>query len=294
MVLGIIALEQAVPKESLNESDCNGWPDGLCIIHVSVVFPEPELCYMLFCPTPNATSENGSCAAVFGMLRCRNCTATSAFLQSGSHLDRAAANEKLHCNIEKAALQESGPFLPLSCGFQAPTFRHPRLGPAEFLPLFLPQRGFPFEFRKAFQPEFGAYRGLARVLRSPSNPQNCRKKEKIQEKGTSIFCAKPWYAPNPGSKVFSLGIAAKNANSHKKYCVQLSQFLSFCMLTLYFRTPASATKHTSETSWKMSNFRISFFEKKLPATASGKATAFCSSAPQPPRNVNGQPKSGPF
>ena len=45
----------------------------------------------------------------------------------------AAANEKLHCNIEKAALQESGAFLPLSCGFQAPTFRHPRLGPADFL-----------------------------------------------------------------------------------------------------------------------------------------------------------------
>ena len=44
----------------------------------------------------------------------------------------AAANEKLHCNIEKAALQESGAFLPLSCGFQAPTFRHPRFGPAEW------------------------------------------------------------------------------------------------------------------------------------------------------------------
>ena len=43
----------------------------------------------------------------------------------------AAANEKLHCNIEKAALQESGAFLPLFCGFQAPTFRHPRLGPAD-------------------------------------------------------------------------------------------------------------------------------------------------------------------
>ena len=46
----------------------------------------------------------------------------------------AAASEKLHCNIEKAALQESGAFLPLSCGFQAPTFRHPRLGPAEHFP----------------------------------------------------------------------------------------------------------------------------------------------------------------
>ena len=43
----------------------------------------------------------------------------------------AAAGEKLQCNIEKAALQESGAFLPLSCGFQAPTFRHPRLGPRE-------------------------------------------------------------------------------------------------------------------------------------------------------------------
>ena len=54
--------------------------------------------------------------------------------------------------------------------------------------------------RKAFQPEFGVYRGLARVLKSPSNPPNSRKKEKSSEKGTSIFCAKLWYAPNPGSK----------------------------------------------------------------------------------------------
>ena len=43
----------------------------------------------------------------------------------------AAANEKLHCNIEIAALQESGAFLPLSCGFQAPMFRHPRFGLAD-------------------------------------------------------------------------------------------------------------------------------------------------------------------
>ena len=38
---------------------------------------------------------------------------------------------KLQFNTEKAALQESGAFLPLSCAFQAPTFRLPRLGPAE-------------------------------------------------------------------------------------------------------------------------------------------------------------------
>ena len=68
-----------------------------------------------------------------------------------------AALQKLHCNIrfsavrmpfwpKAAALQQtknctatpkslrcrkSGAFLPLSCGFQAPTFRHPRLGLAE-------------------------------------------------------------------------------------------------------------------------------------------------------------------
>ena len=67
------------------------------------------------------------------MLRCRNCTATLAFLQCGSRL-----HQKLRCSKRKtalqhrkAALQESGAFLPLSCGFQAPTFRHPRLGPAE-------------------------------------------------------------------------------------------------------------------------------------------------------------------
>ena len=48
--------------------------------------------------------------------------------------------------------------------------------------------------RKAFQPEFGAYRGLlAQVLKTPSNPQNLRKKEKILEKGTFIFSA-----PNSG------------------------------------------------------------------------------------------------
>ena len=60
---------------------------------------------------------------------------------------------------------------------------------------------FPWKLnRKAFQPEFGAYRGSARVLDSPSNPQNCRKKGKNLDKGTFKTCAKLWYAPNPGSK----------------------------------------------------------------------------------------------
>ena len=43
--------------------------------------------------------------------------------------------------------------------------------------------------------------GFGAVLKSLSNPRNCRKKEKILEKnGTLIFRAKLWYAPNPGSK----------------------------------------------------------------------------------------------
>ena len=46
---------------------------------------------------------------------------------------------------------------------------------------------------KAFQAEFGAHRGLARVLKSPLTPQNCsRNKQKILEKGT-LFST-----PNPG------------------------------------------------------------------------------------------------
>ena len=55
-------------------------------------------------PTPaalqHATSENGSCTAVFGVLRCRNCTATLSLLQCGSHLD-----QKLRCSKRKTALQ---------------------------------------------------------------------------------------------------------------------------------------------------------------------------------------------
>ena len=55
------------------------------------------------------------------------CRADALFTKSCT-----ATSDKLHCNcIDKAALQESGAFLLLSCGFQAPTFRLPCLGPAE-------------------------------------------------------------------------------------------------------------------------------------------------------------------
>ena len=52
--------------------------------------------------------------------------------------------------------------------------------------------------REAFQPEFGAYRGLARVSKSPSNPQNCSKRGN-RGKGHFYFlrqtlaCTKPWF-----------------------------------------------------------------------------------------------------
>ena len=51
--------------------------------------------------------------------------------------------------------------------------------------------GLKQRYWKAFQPELGAYQGLARVLKSPSKPQNCRKKEKILEKGTSFYFSAP-------------------------------------------------------------------------------------------------------
>ena len=57
----------------------------------------------------------------------KNCTAT---------LKKCVARKwRFPAAFKKVALscrfQESGAFLPLSCGFQAPVFRLPRLGPAE-------------------------------------------------------------------------------------------------------------------------------------------------------------------
>ena len=91
---------------------------------VSEASPKPHPSKPHPCNMPHA--RNGSCAAIFGKLRCRNCTAAFAFLQRGSHFYQTLRcnKRKLCCNIEKAALQESGAFLPLSCGFHAPTFRH--------------------------------------------------------------------------------------------------------------------------------------------------------------------------
>ena len=70
--------------------------------------------------------------------------------------------------------------------------------------------------RKAFQPEFGAYRGLARVLKSPSNPQAAEKRRKswkrallfsapnsgmhqtlVQKRSEEHFGTRPFQSPSP-------------------------------------------------------------------------------------------------
>ena len=75
-------------------------------------------------------SFNRSCAAVFGTLRCRSCTATFAFLQCGCHFD-----QKLRCSKRKTAARHCKNCIArkwrFPAAFQAPTFRHPRLGPAD-------------------------------------------------------------------------------------------------------------------------------------------------------------------
>ena len=87
---------------------------------------KPHPCNMPQAKTEVALQFSECCAAEVALQHSLFCSVEVVSTKSC-----AAASEKLQCNIEKAALQESGAFLPLSCGFQAPTFRHPRLGPAE-------------------------------------------------------------------------------------------------------------------------------------------------------------------
>ena len=87
---------------------------------------KPHPCNMPQAKTEVALQFSQCCAAETALQHSLFCSAEVIWTRSC-----AAANEKLHCNIEKAVLLESGAFLPLSCGFQVPTFRHPRLGPAE-------------------------------------------------------------------------------------------------------------------------------------------------------------------
>ena len=53
--------------------------------------------------------------------------------------------------------------------------------------------------RKAFQPEFGAYLGFGAGFdqnRPRFSSKTAERRRRVLEKGTFIFCAKLWYAPN--------------------------------------------------------------------------------------------------
>ena len=77
---------------------------------------KPHPCNMPQAKTEVALQFWECCAAEVALQHSLFCNAAAIFAKSCT-----AASEKLQCNIEKAALQESGAFLPLSCGFPAPT-----------------------------------------------------------------------------------------------------------------------------------------------------------------------------
>ena len=141
--------ERSVPNKSATSCDGMIFRCGYGTKTEAAHFPSPDLVSNMPCfcqevqnPTPlNLTPCNmpqvktevalqfsESCAAEVALQHSLFCSAKIIFTKSC-----AATNAQLQCSIEKAALQESSAFLPLSCGFQAPTFRHPRLGPADFV-----------------------------------------------------------------------------------------------------------------------------------------------------------------
>ena len=104
------------------------------VLNPTPLNPTPATCHKQ--KTEVALQSLECCAAEVALQHSLFCSAEVTWTKSC-----AAASEKLHCNIEIAALQESGAFLPLSCGFQAPTFRHPRLGPANLSPSLATRTG---------------------------------------------------------------------------------------------------------------------------------------------------------
>ena len=94
------------------------------VLNPTPLNPTPATCHKR--KTEVALQFSESCAAETALQHSLFCSAEVIFTKSC-----AATSEKMHSNIEKAALQESGAFLPLSCGFQGPTFRLPPLGPAD-------------------------------------------------------------------------------------------------------------------------------------------------------------------
>ena len=122
--------------------------EQLCLLfallcsHFDVVLTLPTLGQQVLNPTPPNQPCNMSQAKTEVALqflescRCRSCNETFAFLQCGCH-----CYQKLHCNKWKTALQHCQKLrfrkvalsCLLSCRFQAPMFRHPRLGPADWV-----------------------------------------------------------------------------------------------------------------------------------------------------------------
>ena len=70
--------------------------------------------------------------------------------------------------------------------------------------------------------------------------QNCRKKQTILKKGAFIFCAKPWYAPNPGPKrsdVFHTKFSPLKLGANRSLCRRL--FLVPPLAEIAILTPPS-------------------------------------------------------
>ena len=75
--------------------------------------------------------------------------------------------------------------------------------------------------------------------------------------GISVGCLMGCFrAPQPSRKTAPVKRPIKSSMILTQFSKFNSRKLSFCMLTLFFHTPASATKLTFETTWKMSGHPV--------------------------------------
>ena len=73
-------------------------------------------------PLQHATSENGSCLAIFGKLQCRSRTAAFVFLQCGSHFyQKLRCNEQNNCTATLLSYP-ADPTLAVGPGLSGPLF----------------------------------------------------------------------------------------------------------------------------------------------------------------------------
>ena len=105
------------------DTHTRGCPAKILYVYWFCSFPsKPHHCNMPQAKTEVALQFSECCAAEVALQHWLFCSVDVILTKSC-----AAASKKLQCNIEKAALQESGAFLPLSCRFPA-DFKLPRLG----------------------------------------------------------------------------------------------------------------------------------------------------------------------